>query len=134
MGTELLIEGAVGVYSSIGMAVVVAAAINSIAILHAYFRIFTGRHHAASFPLRARPSEKVAVLVLTALIVGGGLYPQWGVASRYHAAIELIRHRVSEASASPRDPTENTGASFLPMTTARAEIPAIGLRETEHGN
>ena len=96
IGTELLVEGAVGVYSWIGMAVVVAAAINGIAILHAYFRIFTGRPHMASFSLRARPSEKVAVLILTALIIGGGLYPQWGVASRYHAAIELMRHRGSK--------------------------------------
>jgi NADH-quinone oxidoreductase subunit M len=93
IGTELLIEGAVSVSPSIGMAVVVATALNGIAILHAYFRIFTGRRHVASFSLRARPSEKIAVLVLTALIVGGGLYPQWGVASRYHAAVELIRHR-----------------------------------------
>lgn len=93
IGTELLIEGAVGVYPFIGMAVVVAAALNGIAILHAYFRVFTGRRRDASFSLRARLSEKIAVLILAALIIGGGLYPQWGVASRYHAAVELIRHR-----------------------------------------
>ena len=96
IGTELLIEGAVGVYPSIGMAVVVAAALNGIAILHAYFRIFTGRRHVSTFSLRARPSEKIAVFVLATLLVGGGLYPQWGVASRYHAAVELIRHRSGE--------------------------------------
>ena len=93
IGTELLLEGVVGVYPSIGMAVVVAGALNGIAILYAYFRIFTGRRHFASFSLRARLPERLAVLVLAALIVGGGLFPQWGVASRYHAAIELIRHR-----------------------------------------
>jgi len=96
IGAELLVEGAVGVHPFIGIAVVVAAALNSIAILHAYFRIFTGRRHLASFSLQARPSEKIAVLVLAALIIGGGLYPQWGVDSRYHAAIELIRHRRDE--------------------------------------
>jgi NADH-quinone oxidoreductase subunit M len=93
IGTELLIEGAVGIYPLIGTAVVVAAALNGIAIMHAYFRIFTGTRHVASISLRARPSERVAVLILAVLILGGGLWPQPGVASRYHAAIELIRHR-----------------------------------------
>jgi len=93
IGTELLIEGAVGVFPLVGMAVVFAAALNGIAILQAYFTIFTGKQHVASFPLQARPSERVAVLLLAALIVGGGIYPQWGVKSRYHAAKELIRLR-----------------------------------------
>ncbi|MCA9126300.1 MAG: oxidoreductase [Planctomycetales bacterium] len=93
IGTELLVEGAVTVYPSIGIAVVFAAALNSIAILYAYFRIFAGRKRAGSYSLRAKPSERIAVLILAALIVGGGVYPQWGVASRYHAAGELLRHR-----------------------------------------
>lgn len=93
IGTELLIEGAVGVYPLIGTAVVIAAALNSIAVLHAYFRIFTGTRYSVSVSLRVRPAERIAVLILSALILGGGLYPQPGVASRYHAAIELMRHR-----------------------------------------
>ncbi len=93
IGMELLVEGAIDVYALIGMAVVAAAALNSIAILQIYFRIFTGRRAHAFFSLRARPSEKVAVLILTALIIGGGLFPQWSIASRYHAAVELIRQR-----------------------------------------
>ena len=93
VGTELLIEGAVEVYPLIGMAVVVVMAFNGIAILQAYFRVFTGTRHLASISLRARLPERVSVLILTALIIGGGLYPQPGVASRYHAAKELIRMR-----------------------------------------
>lgn len=93
IGTELLIEGAVGVYPLIGMAVVVAAALNGIAVVHAYFRVFTGTRHVASISLQARLSERITVLVLTALIVGGGLFPQPGVSSRYHAAKALIEHR-----------------------------------------
>jgi NADH-quinone oxidoreductase subunit M len=95
IGTELLIEGAVSVYPLVGMAVVVATALNGIAILHVYFRLFTGTRRTAAFSLRARLPEKIAVLILVALIVGGGLFPQWGVASRYHAAKELIRMRSS---------------------------------------
>ncbi len=93
VGLELLIEGAVTVYPLVGMAVVVAAALNGIAILHAYFRIFTGTTHTASISLRARLSERVAVLILAVLILGGGLFPQPGVSSRYHAADALIKLR-----------------------------------------
>lgn len=93
IGTELLVEGAVAVYPWVGMAVVVAAALNGIAVLQAYFRVFTGTQHTASVSLRARPSERLAVMVLTLLILGGGLFPQPGVSSRYHAASTLIRLR-----------------------------------------
>jgi len=37
--------------------------------------------------------EKIAVLTLTVLIIGGGLYPQPGVASRYQAAEQILSQR-----------------------------------------
>jgi NADH-quinone oxidoreductase subunit M len=101
IGIELLIEGAVEVYPLVGMAVVVAAALNGIAILGAYFRLFTGKPHAASFSMRARVPEKIAVLILTVFIIGGGLFPQAGVKSRHHAAKELIRIRGKNKSKEP---------------------------------
>lgn len=94
VGMELLIEGAVDVYPWVGTMVVVAAALNGIAVLLAYFRIFAGRHNPTLIPMQARPAEKIAVLILSLLILGGGLYPQPGVASRYHAAKELTRQRL----------------------------------------
>ncbi len=98
IGAELLVEGAVGVYPFVGTLVVFAAALNGIAVLHAYFRLFTGTEHTASISLKARLPEKIAVLVLSVLIIGGGLLPQAGVASRYHAATEIIsRRKVSPA-------------------------------------
>ena len=93
VGAELLVEGAVEVYPYVGMAVVLVAALNGIAVLKAYFLLFTGCHHTASISLHSRWREKLAVLTLTALIIGGGLYPQPGVASRYHAAREIISRR-----------------------------------------
>ena len=93
VGAELLVEGAVSVNPIVGMLVVLVGALNGIAILHAYFRLFTGTRHTTSISLRSRLPEKVAVLVLTALILGGGLIPQPGVASRYHAATEIISRR-----------------------------------------
>lgn len=95
VGMELLIEGAVDVYPVVGMLVVVTAALNGIAILLAYFRIFTGRPVQTTIALNARPSERIAVWLLSALILGGGLFPQPGVASRYHAAEELTKLRQS---------------------------------------
>ncbi len=90
---ELLVEGAVGVYPLIGTMVVLAAALNGIAVLHAYFRVFTGRRLTSTSSLSVRPSERASIMVLGGLILIGGLLPQAGVASRYHAAIELEKHR-----------------------------------------
>jgi NADH-quinone oxidoreductase subunit M len=93
VGTELLVEGAVGIYPVVGMLVVLAATLNGIAVLHAYFRLFTGTEHRASLSLKARWLEKIAVLSLSALILGGGLWPQPGVLSRYHAATQIMARR-----------------------------------------
>ncbi|QDS86425.1 NAD(P)H-quinone oxidoreductase chain 4 1 [Rosistilla ulvae] len=93
VGMELLIEGAVDVYPLVGTMVVIAAALCGITVLMAYFRVFTGHHNRTLVPMHARPAERVAVLILTLLILGGGLVPQPGVASRYHAAEALTRQR-----------------------------------------
>ncbi len=101
VGAELLVEGAVGIYPLVGLAVVIAAGLNGIAIMHAYFRVFTGARHTAAIPLTARPSERLAGLLLIVLIIGGGLFPQPGVSSRYHAAVELMKHRGHYKSVDP---------------------------------
>jgi NADH-quinone oxidoreductase subunit M len=93
IGTELLVEGAVQIYPLVGMAIIVAAALNGLAMLYAYFRVFTGTRHMTSIDLRIRWPEQVAMLILAALILGGGLYPQPGVESRYHAAVKLREQR-----------------------------------------
>ena len=93
IGTELLVEGVVDIYPYVGILVVFAAALNGIAVMHAYFRLFTGTEHTASISLETRLPEKVAVLMLSVLIVCGGLIPQPGVASRYHAASEIMARR-----------------------------------------
>lgn len=101
IGMELLVEGAAGLYPLVGVLVVLVAALNGIAVLHAYFRLFTGTQHTASISLKARWPERVAILILTILIIGGGLLPQQGVASRHHAATELMKQRTTHAINSP---------------------------------
>jgi NADH-quinone oxidoreductase subunit M len=104
LGTELLVDGAVAVYPHIGIAVVMAAALNGIAVVQAYFRLFTGTSYASSVPLGIRRREQFAVLTLAALILGGGLLPQPGVASRYQAAAALLRERPQVERATPETP------------------------------
>jgi NADH:ubiquinone oxidoreductase subunit 4 (subunit M) len=103
IGAELLVDGAVQLYPLVGIAIVLAAALNGLAVLHIYFRVFTGTRHPASIDLQVRLPERIAVLVLTALIVGGGLYPQPGVASRYAVANQLVQSR-EERFGTPASP------------------------------
>jgi NADH-quinone oxidoreductase subunit M len=93
VGAELLVDGGVQLYPLVGVPIVIAAALNGLAVLHAYFRVFTGTVHRGSVDLRMRLPERIAVLVLIALVLGGGIYPQPGVSSRYAAAAHLVRQR-----------------------------------------
>ncbi len=102
VGLELLVDGTVQAHPLVGATVVIVAALNGLAVMHAYFRIFTGRPHVASIDLRIRPAERISVLILTALILGGGLYPQLGVTTRYHAAAELAQARARGEREAPR--------------------------------
>jgi NADH-quinone oxidoreductase subunit M len=108
LGTELLVDGAVQTRPVVGVAVVIAAALNGIAVLQAYFKLFTGTRYVAAVPLHIGLRERVAVLTLAALIIGGGLYPQPGVASRHHAAEEILRQRQSLSSRASPPPTTFT--------------------------
>jgi NADH-quinone oxidoreductase subunit M len=108
VGTELLVDGAVQIYPYVGVAVVIAAALNGIAVTQAYFRVFTGARHAASISLQSRPVERFAVLALALLILGGGLWPQPGIASRHKAAMEVIESRQLLADAD--EDRHNSGA------------------------
>jgi NADH-quinone oxidoreductase subunit M len=94
VGAELLLEGAVDVYPWVGLLVVLAAALNGIAVLQAYFRLFTGKRYFPTISLQSRLPERIAVLALAALLLGGGIFPQPGLSSRYHAASELIAARL----------------------------------------
>jgi NADH-quinone oxidoreductase subunit M len=110
VGVEILVEGAVDANPFVGMAVVLAAAMNGIAVVQAYFRVFTGKRYFATISLQCRPLERVAVLTLAALILLGGMFPQPGLSSRYHAAQEVIKARRHVATAqgfADRAPSNN---------------------------
>lgn len=128
IGTELLVEGAVEVYPLIGLAVVVAAALNGIAVVKAYFHVFTGARHTAAISLGCRPSERVTILIVVVLIIGGGIVPQPGVQSRYHAARALLDQR---RQAEPAATVEGQAAASTRFVNASRGV-ASEVEETSH--
>jgi NADH-quinone oxidoreductase subunit M len=115
LATELLVDGAVQAFPYIGIAVVIAAALNGIAVVQAYFRLFTGTRHVSSVPLQVGVRERFVVLCMAALILGGGLFPAPAVESRHHAATEILKQRgalqPAPATALSRPTTETIRAS-----------------------
>ncbi len=104
IGTELLVEAALDISPWVGGVVVVSTALNSIAILRVYFRIFTGTSHRSTILLVSVRPERIAIMTFTALLIGAGLWPQPGVHSRYDAAVELLDHRdVTKRDVTKRD-------------------------------
>ncbi len=93
LGMEMLVDEAVQAFPYIGVVIVGATALNGIAIMMVYFRLFTGTRLFSSVPLGIGGREQLAVLTLAVLILSGGLYPQPAVESRYQAAGELLRER-----------------------------------------
>jgi NADH-quinone oxidoreductase subunit M len=130
VGMELLMDGTLQAYPYAGLLIVLAAALNGIAILRAYFLIFAGTRHAGTIALRARLSERLTVLGLTLLILGGGLFPQPGIRSRYHAVSELLRLRddgMSSSTSHDESQTARPPVSGREIVLAKhAEHPAAG--------
>lgn len=121
LGSELLVDGAVQSYPLVGVAVVVAAALNGIAVMKAYFTLFTGTRHVSSVPLGICMPERLAVLSIALLILGGGLFPQPGVASRHHAAQTLLQQR----SLRRGDEDQSGGDDDEPKATTNGSSDAL---------
>jgi NADH-quinone oxidoreductase subunit M len=120
VAAELLVHGAVEAGPSVGLAVVVAAALNGIAVVRAYFRLFTGTRHPSTVSLSIGPRERFAVLTLAALILGGGLFPQPGILSRHRAAEEILRDRAGHrlSGLDGQRPAAGTAAAGRPAVAA----------------
>ena len=104
VAAELLVDGASEASPYVALAVALAGALNGIAVLRVYFLLFTGARHASSVRLRVGPRERLAILTLAALILGGGLAPQPGVLSRHRAALDVLRARDGSGAAANQDP------------------------------
>jgi NADH-quinone oxidoreductase subunit M len=102
IAAEMLVDGAVEADPWVGVGVLTAAALNGIAIIRVYFLLFTGARHPATVPLGITLRERMAVLTLAALLIGGGLAPQQGVIASHRAAKQILEHR--EARMAMADP------------------------------
>jgi NADH-quinone oxidoreductase subunit M len=91
VGMELLVEGAMGASPATATAIVLTAAINGIAIMRAYFLLFSGGRHLSTLSLAITTPERCAAITFSVLILGGGLYPQAGTASLYRAAESALK-------------------------------------------
>jgi NADH-quinone oxidoreductase subunit M len=101
VSAELLVDGAVHADLWVGVGVVLAAAVNGIAVVRAYIRLFTGGRHVSAVSLAITPRERVAVLTLAAVVLGGGLVPQPGVVSRHRAAEAVLKARGAHRAMEP---------------------------------
>lgn len=101
VATELLVDGAVVADPVVGLGVVVATLLNGISVIRVYFLVFTGASHAAAVPLHLGPRERAAVLTIIALVIGGGLWPMPGLASRDRAARRVLENRPGSVIVTP---------------------------------
>jgi NADH-quinone oxidoreductase subunit M len=103
ISSELLVDGAIEENLLLGIAVVFASALNGIAVVRAYFSLFTGTSHRTSISLRISPRERFAFLTMVAMILGGGLMPSPGVQTRHLAAEAVLKDRKERQKLSSRE-------------------------------
>jgi NADH-quinone oxidoreductase subunit M len=129
VGMELLVEGTVEVYPLVGAIIVLATAINGVALMRAYFRIFTGTRHIATVSIATRPVERVVALTVSLLILVVGIWPNAAICSRYHAAESLLRIR--QASGIDRE-----SESPLPHASSTSDVSgeAVAQRPNAMGH
>lgn len=136
VSTELLVDGIIHEYPWMGLGVVLASVLNGISILRVYFRIFAGTRHTSTISLQSRWPERIAVLTLVLLMIGGGIFPQPFLLTRLDAAQRLIHARqASLPIAAPIErvePTEERGAEESPhlidgvLTLDRVSTGTVG--------
>ncbi|MCB9852667.1 MAG: oxidoreductase [Phycisphaerales bacterium] len=135
VGAELLVEGTVRASPAISTVVVITGALNGLAIMRVYFRIFTGTRHVTSIDISSRSRERLAVTILALLIIGGGLFPQPGVESRYHAAVQLAELRQQRGLGIQQAPNKNGLENAANVTThgpRRIDAPRRHSARPEH--
>ena len=139
LGTELLVDGAVEAYAHVGLAVVVVAALNGIAIVKAYFLLFTGTKHVSSVPLAIGGRERFAVVTLATLILLGGAVPAAGgvvaLQGREGHPRETQGHAApSQARRHPRGPPDDEVERERRFRTASGGVAPFSClnRELKH--
>ncbi len=90
---ELLISGSVQQGLGYSVPLVLAAMLNGIAILRAYFALFTGKRPTTSVSLQITSPERVGIVTIALLVFLAGWFSPAVVASRHRVADELSERR-----------------------------------------
>jgi NADH-quinone oxidoreductase subunit M len=101
VGQELLVNGAVDAFPTMGFAVVIASALTGLAVLRMYFSLFCGKpdapsHPGAPFGLRRRETWTFVALVVA--LIALGIAPRPLVDSRFAASEDILAVRNANMS------------------------------------
>lgn len=88
---ELLISGSVDQGLHVSFTLAIAAMLNGIAILRAYFALFTGKRPTTSVSLQTTPVERAGIIVILLIVFLGGWFSPNVVASRHQTADQLLQ-------------------------------------------
>src|SRR5262249_48557801 len=102
VAADFLVEGAFGANLFVGLIVIATGALNGIAILRVYLLLFTGARHTSTVSLELGLRERIVVLTLATLILGGGVFPQAGISSRQRAADAILHNSPLKGEAAER--------------------------------
>jgi NADH-quinone oxidoreductase subunit M len=91
---ELLISGSADQGLWVSFTLAIAAMFNGIAIMRAYFALFTGKRTTTSVSLRRTPIERVGVILITLVVFLGGWFSPGVVSSRHETADKLLKRTV----------------------------------------
>ena len=93
---ELLISGSVDQGLSVSFTLGIAAMLNGIAILRAYFALFTGKRPTTSVSLQTTPIERIGIVIILLIVFLGGWFSPNVVASRHQTADQLLQRNMSQ--------------------------------------
>lgn len=103
---EMLVTGALAVNPAAAVAVVATAMFGGIAIVRAYLRLFTGAPGRSTVSMAVGLRERAAIVLLSGLVIAGGVFPQPIARSR-----SLAAERILDARAKARLRTSQPGVS-----------------------
>ncbi len=106
---ELLLSGSADQGLHVSFLLALAAMLNGVALLRAYFSLFTGRRPSTSFALPVTRLERTGIVLIALLIFLGAWLPPGVVASRHQVAERLLASRPAPvpppASPAPSTPS-----------------------------
>jgi len=99
---ELLITSSVSKGLGITAALAFAAMFNAIAIMRAYFALFTGRSPTTSISLRTTTAERSGIIAISLIVFLGGWFSPAVVESRHRTANRLLGESNGSPAVSPQ--------------------------------